>query len=96
METEQRPVQTVECEVLVAPKLGIRIEGWLRMHEEKKMVRTVTYRGKRDGCHLVTIAYTARGADLSDIMRPYRESKEWTRLADVIKTGKTRYFKEEA
>ena len=92
--SEQRPVQTVECEVLVALKLGIKIEGWLRMHKEKGMVRTVTYRGKRDGNHLVTIAYTARGADLSDLMRPYRESAEWQRLADVVKTGKTRYFKE--
>ena len=91
---ESRPVQRVEAEVSVLMRPGITIEAWLRMHAEKKMNRVVVLRGKQEsGAYMCTVTYEARGADLADIMRPYRETMEWARLASVVKIGTTRTVK---
>ena len=90
----QAPEMRASVHVTVAPKQGYSIEAWMRLHDEKDMTRTVEYIAEtEEGLHLVEVTYEARGADLSDLMRPYRNSKEWRRMADVQKHGPTTMVK---
>lgn len=72
-------------DILVTPRRGYTIEAWIGQHEDKNMAREVELIGPNalaEGQFLVRVKYTARGAARSDVMRPYRESKEWIRVAD--------------
>ncbi len=85
---------TASVKLIVATKQGISKEAWLRMHDEKNrgegMKRKVEFLyDMPDNRFMVKVTYTARGADFSDLIHPYRESAEWRRLADVIRGGPT-------
>ena len=82
------PNQTAQCRLVVALKPGVTIEAWLILHDGKKRhVTLVSDLGDRR--YLVDVEYTARGADYSDLMRPYRQTAIWRKLADVARGGKT-------
>ena len=85
---------TATVKLIVAPKQGISKEAWLRMHKEKGMNRKVEFEADLEhNRFMVSVSYTARGADFSDLIHPYRENAEWRRLADVVRGGPTTTYK---
>lgn len=84
MEKRKKPFQTHEAQLLVRPLGGKGIVEFMEMHDDKaaETVLRGAVKGEPNLFH-VTVTYGAHGADLSDIMRPYRTTK-WKKVADVV------------
>jgi len=82
---------TTTADIHVHPRKGFTIDDWMNANHKDLSSRETTYRGPvvgLPGVHLVTVTYTAHGADSSDLMQPYREAKKWRHMADVMPTGR--------
>lgn len=79
----------------VVPRAGFTIDGWLAAHEDLKRsvillspaagrtIGNVSFPPSDEG-FLVDVTYgPAKGANLEDVMRTYRDSRVWHRMADV-------------
>jgi hypothetical protein len=85
----------VTCTVEVQPRKGYSIDAWMDTHQKWKSVREgVRVVGKprqtAANTYLVDVTYEAQGADASDIMRPYQDTQEWRRIANVVRKS-TKY-----